>query len=139
MSGTLYTCRLADINKTPEDSLRLFITLYAKQTLIESLAEKYNVIHTPALAPSPTTFSNYKQNKDTDRLSAWSKYVDEYCFDIINNKKKVAYLNRIKEILKEGRDVTLICYCSDKFCHRHILRRYFENYNINTMEVSKNV
>jgi uncharacterized protein YeaO (DUF488 family) len=135
MAGTLYTCSIKNINKTPEDSVRLFITLYAKADLVETLHTKYNVLHISELAPNPATFSKYKQTKDIDKESAWEEYVRNYTTDIILNKTKQRYLNRILELLKTGKDVTLICYCSDEYCHRHILRRYFENYHMIVKEV----
>jgi len=88
--------------------------------------EKYKLHHIIQLAPSNNLFFNMKSN-----TISWNEYVWQYRSEMIKNKKILQYIYDKLDCY----EIALICYCSDKHCHRYILGNYFKELDIKVEDV----
>lgn len=101
-------------------------------------AEQYGMVHVPELAPSPELFKTYqtrwKYNKFTEEekkiitpAGDWFYlYTVEYIKQMYNDPDMKMCIDRIQELLDEGTNVLLVCFCgSYENCHRSILGDYY--------------
>ena len=102
--------------------------------------ELYGMIHVPELALSPELYKKYitrwKYNEFTSKEEArlkelgpgatwWSLYYEQFIAQMYENDMQVN-LARIVELLNQGIDVLLVCFCGNlERCHRNILGDYY--------------
>lgn len=118
MIGKIYLCSTHKIYKLPQDCIRLLITIKP----LDKMKEK-NIHWIKSLAPSKNLFFDMKLNKIN---------FDEYEKIYTKEMEHMVYsLNKIEELINNGKDIALICYCVDyRFCHRKILANYFKKKDI---------
>lgn len=106
----LYTSYLGNLNKIPDDSIKIFIVQWKGK--IDLL--KYNLLWKPELAP--LDLSLYKNGSLTK-----DKMFTNFKNQLEKSPAKEA-VDEIIEYLKEGKDVYLICYEKELCeCHRRLV------------------
>lgn len=143
--GHIQLCSLSKYGNYKDNyTKRLFIV----RNPMKINASNYGMIHVPELSPSPELYKKYitrwKYNSFTneeqlklDRLGLgatwWSLYYEEF-IEQMDKEEMQINLNRIIELLEQGTDILLICFCGDlEHCHRKILGQYFASlgYRVN--------
>lgn len=121
----IYTSNFANLKNIPEDMVPISISLYTPKWF---KGKRY-----PKLAPTEKL------------LRKWKKDNDEYSYEVIYIFDVLSWLN-VEEVEKElyklsgSRDVVLLCYeSSDKFCHRHLVAKWFRSKKISCEEFTKTV
>ena len=129
-----------------DDALKLFIVRKPTKIIPQGF------IHTPQLSPSIELFNaamRWKKgdfspkeeswirkqnfNKDRDNLW-WELYKIKFNIEINKRVDMRKALNRLEEVLKEGKEVYLFCFCKDTCkCHRILIGKYIEErgYKVN--------
>lgn len=106
------------------DGLRILITRYRPRYLSKS-NETWNEWW-KELAPSKTLHKDYMKDKKID----WTEYKKRY---LIEMKSTIAQerIRELKQLVKDGKDITLLCYCDSAVvgdhCHRYIIKNLVEN------------
>ena len=124
--GKLYTTYFSKMKKAI--GLKIGIVRFLQKWID---LEKYEMIHLPQLSPSKKLLLNYK-----DGNIDWEMYTTIFKEEMKSHDMKRA-LNRTQELLDEGKDITIICYCKDRnTCHRSLIGDYFEElgYEVNEIE-----
>lgn len=120
----IYTSNFANLKNIPKDMVPISISLYTPKWYS---GKKYS-----KLAPTKKLFEKWKANNNE------YEYEVIYMFDVLSwlNAKTVE-----EELYKlsGGRDVVLLCYESSmKFCHRHLVAKWFRDKKILCEEFTKN-
>lgn len=103
-------------------------------------------VHVPHLSPSNELFERtqmWKENKFKDdeiktleetgvspdsKDAWWTLYVRDFTWELNNRKDMIKALNRLKSLLKEGKEVFLFCYCKDTYrCHRSLVGEHMKS------------
>ena len=120
----IYTSYFAKVNKLKKENLRLVsISRYFPKWL-----DKSDFAHLSFLAPNGQLLKDYKDKK-IDEDGYKERYLkqlsDEIGFDSL-----VKYFKGLDaKSNDQGIDIVLCCYeTSYKFCHRHILREFLQEY-----------
>lgn len=125
--------------------VKQFIDSYEKKLFIvrntmDVKYEDYGLIHVEELSPSQELFDEYRNRWRLGKLSNEEKKVSKDWFDLYRvryecemfTEEKRVNLNRIQELLDQGVDILLVCFCRDKYrCHRKIIAEYFINRGYN--------
>lgn len=114
MSGILYVSNLKGMSAVESDDIT---KLFTARVPIRNL-EKYDLVHVQQLSPSSGLLYRYKEEKID-----WRKYVLEFRKEMLKMQKSI---DRIDELLSDGKDVMLVCYCSSKKCHNVLLSDYIK-------------
>lgn len=89
------------------------------------------------LSPSKSLFMKYSsQWKGTPHEIWWPKYKHEFEKEF----EKEIVINSLRDIyrkLLKGKNVVLVCFCSDhKICHRSLVGEFFRKYNVDVIELN---
>lgn len=111
-----------------KDSIRLLIVRKPPIKIPEGF------IHVHQLSPSIELFSQAQEWKQQFECKEdwWGMYEERFLNEMKTRKDLVRALDRLEQRLKEGKNITLYCYCKDvAFCHRRYIgeemeRRGFE-------------
>lgn len=124
--GKLYLSYFANPNKSK--GIRISVTRFMPKGIkMPDHVDKWY----KSLSPSNDTLNEYKNNKIT-----WEEYIIRFYADIYNDES-LDDLMDIKQLLKSGEDVTLICYeKNEQNCHRYLLGEILKR-NMNGLEVIK--
>ena len=84
-----------------------------------------HVKHVPELSPSPKLFGMFQEAK---KKETWGEvyfntiYVPIFLTDVKKDNKAKNALNRLVKADREGKNICLVCYCTDEhICHRSIV------------------
>jgi uncharacterized protein YeaO (DUF488 family) len=118
---------------------RLFIVRSMSKVTPEAL-HKHGLVHVPQLSPSSALFSDYinrwlKGDFTAEERSIiskgstnswWDVYTQRFVVEMQSRNDMRKCLQRIEDLLNQGVNVLLVCYCTNPFrCHRGILGYYF--------------
>lgn len=137
--GYLQLCSLSSYSQYKDNfEKRLFIV----RNPMNVDCTKYGMIHVPELSPSPRLFKSYLRWKkgifteveqryltlQGPNRSWWDLYCSSFTDQIKHNEDMIINLNRIQELLDQGVNILLVCFCGDYVnCHRILLGNYFDN------------
>lgn len=117
----LYTSYLSNLDKLPENSIKLIVTRYSPKDLN---ILKYNKLHVVSeLSPSKELLNEY--NNSEKSINDWNVFKEKFNVEI-HNRSDIQYnICKIKKALSRGIDVCLICYEKNyNMCHRKLLAEY---------------
>lgn len=121
MRGKLITCSLNKLKSLdiPKNSY-VFLTTRGKRSID-------GIKQLDILAPTPKLFNQYYNNwKGTDSSLWWEQYKEQYNKNLLSDESCLDVLEQITTGVDEGKNVVLLCFCSDKeHCHRKLLADYF--------------
>jgi uncharacterized protein YeaO (DUF488 family) len=130
MNGILRTARVyapteADLGGTITDAVRLL----AVQRKWPPVPRAHYDRWVPALAPSAQLRANVAINKSMlGEDAAWKQYATDFRAEMLTRETSIAAFATVRELLADGRDVTLLCYCREPWrCHRSILWEMLTN------------
>lgn len=118
---------------------RLFIVRSLGKVDGKSL-NKYTLIHVPQLSPSMELFDDYVNRWSKDNFTSkekliiengitkswWDIYIKRFLYEMTHRKDMIACLHRINDLLDQGKNILLICFCPNPFrCHRGLIGYYF--------------
>ena len=109
----LYTSYLSKLNKLSDDSVKILIMQWKGKLDLS----KYNLIWKPEL--SPIGLSDFKNNIET-KEKVFLDFKEQ-----LKREPSLTAINEIIDMLKEGKDVYLIC-CEKQLCdcHRRIVAQH---------------
>jgi len=115
----IYTTYFGNLRKLPSDIVP--IAICAK------VPDWYKGLHYKAFAPKYDFFIKYKQ--DGDEKSFTEQYYSRVLFNLCpyDEKRKLFELSN-------GKDIVLVCYEKDDFCHRHLVAKFFNQVGIECIE-----
>jgi uncharacterized protein (DUF488 family) len=91
------------------------------------------------LAPTWKILNEFKVKNKTDPTFAERLYKDAYNNEILQFLNQKSVFNDLCQIY-QGEDVVLLCYeTPDKFCHRHLVAKWFYEAGIEVRELIKGV
>ena len=109
----IYTSYFAKLDTLPKNMLPISISLTQPKGICLQTAA--------FLKPTWDILNDYKQTHDEQ------KYIDRYNNEILSKLDPVAVYNYLTSLNSAG-DVVLICYeSSEKFCHRHLVAKWFRD------------
>lgn len=128
-----------------DDALKLLIVRRPPKVIPKGF------IHTPHLSPSVDLFKATqrwkkgdftpkeqhwlkKQNIEIDENAWWELYRVKFNYELENRPDMKKALNRVEELLREGKDIFLFCFCKDtNKCHRLLVGKHIERkgYEVN--------
>ena len=116
----IYTSYFAKLKKLPEHIVPISICGKAP--------EWYKGLQYKKLAPKYDFFMKWKQNHDNDY------YIKCFNEQVLNELNPYEVLDELYNLSKD-KDIALICYeKSSDFCHRHLVREWFNNNDISCRE-----
>lgn len=133
--GYLGEAKLLNIK---ENALKLLIVRKPPRVIPESF------IHTPQLSPSIDLFNSTQrwkkgdftpkelhwlkqQNIEMNEDTWWELYKVKFNYELKNRPDMRKALARLEELLKEGKEIYLFCFCKDvNKCHRLLVGKYIE-------------
>lgn len=111
----LYTTYLNKINTIPDTAEKILIMHYKRKGL-----DKYDLTWKPELAPE--NFNAYKFESTITKQQMFQDYKEQ-----LERQPAKDEVNKIISLLREGRDVFLICCEKDlSECHRRILAQHIK-------------
>lgn len=116
MTGNLITARIFDA--TPNEYERILITRYKPR------GKKCWDTWYQCLAPSAGLLRDWNEN-----IIDWSEYCRRFDDEVFrySNAKATAAIDAIKNRLRDGKNVVLLCYCADEAkCHRTLIKTLIE-------------
>lgn len=121
--GKVYLCCLGRLKSVPKENNHFFLVTRGKRSI-------KGVRQTCELAPSYGLFNHYNKHwKNKPHHEWWPQYNQWYLNELNKN-----FLNKLKEGLDQGKNITLICFCGDtEKCHRRILGEFFAKQNYETL------
>lgn len=81
-------------------------------------------VHVPQLSPSKELFFQTQEwkRKYENKALWWDWYVEIFSKEMKERKDLVRALIRLEQVLQEGKEVRLFCYCKEvQFCHRSLI------------------
>lgn len=112
--GTLYLIPLCKLGLLP-DYVKVRLLITRSERKVKGLA------WCPQLAPSPKLFSTYiNEWKDGKVANWWDLYTATFTAELLQEPKHSA-MRRLYNILNDGRNVALVCFCTNRQCHRYII------------------
>lgn len=132
MKGYLQTCSLRNL-KLYQDNFDLKLFIVRAPGKID--CNKYGLIHVPELSPSPALYSDYMRWKAGKFTSDELKLINNdpslsfkrlfkpiFISEMNTRTDLIVNINRIKELLSQGKNILLICFCGDyEECHRSLI------------------
>jgi uncharacterized protein YeaO (DUF488 family) len=90
-----------------------------------------------SLSPSPQLFQRYlKEWKETNPKEWWPLYEKAFLAEL-KEEEKLKSLRDIYKKLLQGKDIVLLCFCSDhRYCHRRLVGEFFEPYGVTAVELN---
>ena len=128
MEGELYLIPLCQLRLLPEHiKTRLLIT--------RSKRKISGITWYPELAPSKELFKTYLSKwKNGEVKNWWDLYTKRFIEEIVQEPKNSA-MKDLYETLNNGNDVALICFCTNKHCHRYIIGNIMKMAGIKVHEI----
>ena len=137
--GHIQLCSISSFKNYAKDyDLKLFIVRSPGKIDYE----KYGMVHVPELSPSPELFKKYKARWskgiftkiEQQRLKElgpdstwWDLYIPEFLNEMTGADAQVN-IKRMIELLDEGTNILLVCFCADSLnCHRGLIGDHFNN------------
>ena len=121
MLGKVYLSYWANLKNTPINSERIRIS---RACPVDRCYYDKNL---PSLYPSDKLLKDFKSGECN-----WIDYIKRYI-----TSDKAEGIREIEELLKDGKDVTLFCYCSKMPCHKFILGEIFMRYGYEVLVLEK--
>lgn len=125
MKGKLYTSYFAKLNKGIgiKISIARFNPKWLKPTDLDYWYK--------TLAPKIQLLNDYKY-----KGISWDEYTQRYMNYLAFDEESKAELNKLKQLLNSGQDVTVYCYekPSDN-CHRHLVGSIFRDLGYEVEEI----
>lgn len=124
----LYTTYFSKMKDIPENAIKLIITRFPPKWInIDSIPNAYIA---KGLSPSQELLLKYKENND------WEWYVENFFEETDYRQDMKRMLHKLRNTLKNNKDVYLICYEKDHTkCHRSLIGQYFEEEGIEWKEL----
>lgn len=116
----IYTSYYGMAKNIPDDIVKVSISLYPPKF---GIFKNYQL-----LAPSESIFMDYKSGRIGE-----DGYIRRYKTEILDPLDINKVIKDLLE-LSNGKDVVLLCYEKDKFCHRHTDREWFNENGIECQE-----
>lgn len=121
----IYTSYFANMRNITEDVVFLSIARYNPKGVYIPKYDKF--------IPPKGILENYKHNK----FYTEERYKEDYYRFILNERDPFNIYIDLEDISK-GKDVVLLCYeKSENFCHRHLVREWFNDHGIKCEEYIK--
>lgn len=121
---TLKVKSLKEKTVEESDGLSILITRYGPRYLSKS-NETWNEWW-KELAPSKTLHKDYMKDKKND----WIEYKKRFLIEMKSTDAQER-IRGLEQLVKDGKDITLICYCDSAvvgdYCHRYIIKNLVEN------------
>lgn len=127
--GKLYTTNPTGL-KYLDTEAELWQIMRSAQTLPNTILVK-------VLSPSKHLFIKYSQEwKDKPYSEWWPKY-EKYFLGELKSVEKMRGLREVYKNLLAGKNIVLICFCSDhRYCHRRLVAEFFEPYGVTAIELN---
>ena len=118
----IYTSYFAKLRKLPENIIP--ISVCAKPP------EWYDGLQYKKLAPKYHFFMAYKEDSDE------AKYTECFNNEVLNGLNPTDIANELYTLANGATDIVLLCFEKPpKFCHRHIVSRWFRDNGIDCNEI----
>lgn len=120
----LYTTYFSQLDKIPQNAIKLVVTRYAPRDFNMLKYEKLHIVSD--LGPSPMLLKQY--NSTDKQYNDWIEFKTSFMNEI-NSRDDIQHnINKIIKAITKGLDVYLICYERNyNRCHRTILAEYISN------------
>lgn len=120
----LYTTYFSQLDKIPQNAIKLVVTRYAPRDFNMLKYEKLHIVSD--LGPSPMLLKQY--NSTDKQYNDWIEFKTSFINEI-NSRDDIQHnINKIIKAITKGLDVYLICYERNyNRCHRTILAEYISN------------
>ena len=113
----LYTTYFARLKKLPKNIVPISICGKAPQG--------YTGLQYKKLAPKYDFFMKWKQNHDD------AYYIDCFNKQVLSPLNADSILAELQTMAGQNTDIALVCYEKPSdFCHRHLVAKWFNEYNI---------
>jgi uncharacterized protein YeaO (DUF488 family) len=121
---TLKVKSLKEKTVEESDGLRILIARYRPRYLSKS-NETWNEWW-KELAPSKSLHKDYMKDKKID----WTEYKKRFLMEMKSTDAQER-IRKLKQLVNDGKDITLLCYCDftivGDHCHRYIIKNLVEN------------
>lgn len=134
--GHIRLCSIREVNKYNNYEKKLFAVRKPGNVNYS----KYGLIHVPELSPSENLFNVYHgrwkkgifTNYELSIIDHSGDWFDLYKYyftkEMLIREDMVQNLNRIEELLNNGVNILLVCFCPNRdVCHTKIIGEYFIN------------
>lgn len=120
----LYTTYFSQLDKIPQNAIKLVVTRYAPRDFNVLKYEKLHIVS--ELGPSSTLLKQY--NATNKQYNDWIEFKTLFMNEI-DSREDIQYnINKIIKAISKGLDVYLICYERNyNRCHRTILAEYISS------------
>lgn len=128
MKGVLYLIPLYKLHLLP-DHVKLKLLITRSERKIEGIT------WFPQLAPSKELFEQYMSEWRNGKVENWwDLYTEKFTAELLQEPKHSA-MRRLYNILTSGNNVALICFCTNRKCHRYIIADVMKITNIKVKEI----
>ena len=126
--GELYLIPLCKLRLLPEHvKIRLLITRSERKIT--------GVTWYPQLAPSIALFKTYLFKWKNGKVKNWwSLYIKRFAEEIVQEPKKSA-MKKLYNYLIKGNDIAIVCFCTNRQCHRYIIGNIMKAAGIKVHEI----
>lgn len=121
LSDALYTSYFGLVKKFPETLIPVAICLYPPKG--------YKGLVYPKLAPTKEILEEWKKNKDE------RAYIHAYATDVLSKLTPEEVRDDLVTMVGEDKDIAMLCYEKEGFCHRHLVSNWLSASGILTMEI----
>lgn len=113
--GKVYTASVSRIKELAEFCAEIWLITRAGKDIA-------GTIRVRGLSPGPALYQDYLEKwKDVDPERWWPQYQARFKEELKQPEKRAA-LHRLWLLLREGKNVALVCFCPDyRYCHRTIV------------------
>ncbi len=117
----LYTTHLRKLSTIPKHAFKFVITRFEPDWLNTENYENLYILK--SLSPEPGILLDYKRTND------WDKFVKRFTNQLKTHKSSIKSLELLRDLLRCGEDVFLVCYEKDYLrCHRSLVAQELGNY-----------
>lgn len=107
----IYTSYFGNMRNIPDDIIKVSIALYKPKGM--------NIPHYLKLAPNARILYEYKNGIIDEK-----EYEKRYSEEVLDGIDLTELVEDLKDI-SGGKDVVLLCYEKNEFCHRYVFRKWF--------------
>jgi uncharacterized protein YeaO (DUF488 family) len=127
--GKLFTTNPSGIKK-----LEIEAELWQIMRSAQSLP---NTIQVKSLSPSKQLFLKYDQDWKGNPYNEWWPKYERFFLEELKSPGKIQSLREIYKKLVAGKNIVLICFCSDhRYCHRRLVGEFFKPYGVTVTELN---